>query len=321
MKKVLKIAGIILGVIALIVVGFVTYIYADGIPRYKAENIELKVEVTPQRVENGERIASMLCIKCHAAENGKLTGRQLKDIPKEFGEVYSKNITQDKNAGIGGWTDGQIMYLLRTGVKPDGQYLPPYMPKFPLVADEDLKDIIAWLRSDRACVQPAAAEAPESKPSFLVKFLAHVAFKALPYPRQEIMRPDTNNAVVLGKYIVNGQIACFACHSRDFKTMNVLEPEKSEGYCGGGNPMLNMEGQIVPTANITFDETGIAGYTEDEFVAAVRYGKKRNGEMARYPMVPHVQLTDKEVKAIYAYLKTIPKIHNEVKSAGAVTAN
>ena len=90
--------------------------------------------------------------------------------------------------------------------------------------------------------------------------------------------------------------------------MNELEPTKSEGYCGGGNPMLNMKGEVVYSTNITFDETGIANYTEDEFLQAVKYGKKKNGEMLRYPMVPHTQLTDTEVKAIYAYLKTIPKL-------------
>ena len=314
MKKFLKFTGIILGMIVLIVLCFASYIYIDGIPKYPVKQVELKVEVTPQRVANGDRIASMLCVQCHSNEKGILTGKLLKDIPKEFGEIYSKNLTHDPEIGIGNWTDGQLMTLLRTGVKPDGQYLPLYMPKFPLVADEDLKDIIAWLRSDMPCVQDCKEEAPASKPSFFVKFLSHVAWKPLPFPLKEIVRPDTADLVALGKYIVNGQIACFACHSKDFKTINFLEPEKSEGYCGGGNPLLNLEGQVIPSRNITFDEeTGIGKYTEEDFINAVKYGKRKNGDMLRYPMIPHVRLTDTEVKGIYAYLKTIPKLKTPVK--------
>jgi hypothetical protein len=77
--------------------------------------------------------------------------------------------------------------------------------------------------------------------------------------------------------------------------------------------MTDKDGKEIVTSNVTFDETGIAKYTEDEFIQAVKYGKKRNGQMVRYPMFPHIQLTDGEVKAIFAYLKTVPKIKNEIK--------
>ena len=257
----------------------------------------------------------MLCVECHSNKEGILTGKYLTDVPKEFGELYSRNITRDPEAGIGSWTDGELYYLLRTGVKKDGQYTPPYMVKFPLASDEDVKSIIAFLRSDNYCVRPSKEEPPAPKPSLLVKFLTHVvpAFKPLPLPEKEIPLPDTNNVVEHGKYLVIGMYGCYACHSKDFKTMNVLEPEKSEGYCGGGNPLLDKEGNVIPSSNLTFDETGIAKYTEDEFIQAVKYGKKRNGGLVRYPMFPHIQLSDREVKAIFSYLKTVPKIKNEIK--------
>lgn len=79
--------------------------------------------------------------------------------------------------------------------------------------------------------------------------------------------------------------------------------------------MPNLEGQIIPSSNITFDEeTGIGKkYTEAQFVDAVKLCKKPDGSTLRYPMQPHITLTDYEVKAVYAYLKTIPKIKNQVK--------
>lgn len=314
MKRFLKIAGIILGIILLVVLSFASYIQFSDIPDGEKKAVEMKVELSPERIANGQRIANMLCVQCHSDEQGKLTGKLLKDLPKEFGEIYSMNITQDKEKGIGTWTDGELYYFLRTGVRKDGKFSPPYMPKFLTMADDDLKDIIAWLRSDAYGVQATSEEAPASKPSFLTKLLCRVAFppSAFPYPKAEIKKPDTTSLVKLGEYVLNGLTGCYACHSKDFKTNNDLEPAKSAGYCGGGNPMLNLQGEVVVSSNITFDETGIGNYSEDDFIQAVKYGKKKSGEMVRYPMFPHTGLTDQEVKAIYAYLKTIPQINNKV---------
>lgn len=307
MKTTLKVLGALLALVILFVAGFLAYVNFKSPKSYTVPVSNLTVEVTPERVANGQRMASMLCIQCHANDQNQLTGKLMKDVPAEFGQVYSKNITAHPDFGIGKWTDGEIYTMLRTGIKPDGT-TGLFMPKFPLMADEDVKDIIAWLRSEDYSLAPVADEAPATQASLLGKFLRDFVFKPTPMPSAPIARPDTNNLVALGEYVVNKQIACFACHSKDFKTMNELEPTKSEGYCGGGNPMLNMQGEVVYSTNITFDETGIANYTEDEFVQAVKYGKKKNGEMVRYPMVPHTQLTDTEVKGIYAYLKTIPKL-------------
>jgi mono/diheme cytochrome c family protein len=310
MKKFFKVTGIVLGGILVFILLFALYIQIDGIPKYAPPVVDLKVEITPERIAQGQKIASMECIACHAAEDGKLTGRYLKELPKEFGEIYSRNITNDKELGIGTWTDGEIYALLRTGIKRDGQYIPPYMAKFPLASDEDLYSVIAWLRSDSYGVQATPTEAPESKPSFLVKFLSHVAFKPLPYEGKPIAQADTNDVVAHGKYLATAVYGCYACHSADFKTMNEVEPEKSGGFFGGGNQMTDLNGNVIVTTNLTFDNTGIAQYNEGEFIQAVKTGRKRSGAQTRYPMFPHTQLTDNEVSAIFAYLKTVPKISN-----------
>jgi mono/diheme cytochrome c family protein len=312
MKKFFKITGITLGSLFLCIVLFALYANITGIPKYEVQQMDLKVEITPERVAQGQKIASMECIACHAAQDGKLTGRYLKELPAEFGEIHSRNITNDPEVGIGSWTDGEIYMLLRTGIKRDGQYIPPYMAKFPLASDEDLYSVIAWLRSDNFLVQGSKTEAPESKPSLLTKILSRVAFKPLPYAGKPVSQPDTTNVEAHGKYLATAVYGCYACHSADFKTMNEMEPEKSGGYFGGGNMMADLQGNPVPTTNLTFDETGIVRYTPEEFIQAVKYGKKKNGEPTRYPMFPHTQLTDNEVTAIYAYLKTVPKIQNKL---------
>jgi hypothetical protein len=218
-------------------------------------------------------------------------------------------------AGIGKWTDGDLIYFIRTGVKPDGQYVPPYMPKLIHISDEDLYSIIAFLRSANNWVQADNTRQPSSKPSFLTKFLVTInAMKPFNYPKSSIPPPDTTDIVKWGKYISCYQLECYSCHSKDFAKNDYLTPENSPGYFGGGNEMYNLEGKKMLTLNITPDEnTGIGTWTEDQFIKAVKSGLVPDGGPAlRYPMQPYSNLSDAEVKAIYAYLKTIPKLNHKV---------
>ncbi len=314
MKTLFKILGGLVLLVLVAVGGFVAYIAIEGVPKYPVKPPDLKVESTPERVARGKLISNMLCSQCHLdLKSGRLTGHRLPDLPAEFGAAYSKNITHDKTVGIGSWTDGEIAFLLRTGIRRDGQYTPPWMPKLPRIKDEDINSIIAFLRSDDSLVQADASPDRESEPSFLVKFLTHVAFKPFAYPSAPIQAPDTADKVAFGRYLAQDAFDCFACHSGDFKKMNDREPEKSFRFFGGGNPMVDLTGRIVNTANLTPDgETGIGKWTEAHFVKALREGIRPDGRILRYPMARCPEFTEGEAAAIYAYLKTIPPIHYEV---------
>lgn len=314
MRKLLKILGIALLVVIGLAAGFAGYVAAKGIPKYEKGNLQVKVEVTPEKVARGRKYATTLCASCHGdPTTHRLTGKQLIDAPKEFGEIYSKNITQDPNKGIGSWTDGELIYLLRTGIDRTGQYLPPWMAKYPHLSDDDLESIVAFLRSDDPLVAAAAVDPPgKTRPSFLSKFLTHTVFKPLPMPASRIETPDKADKVAYGHYL-SSSLGCFGCHSADFKTMNELEPEKSAGYYGGGNPLLDQMGSVVPSANITpDDETGIGKWTEADFVRALRYGVRPDKTVLVYPMEPMPALTEEDAAALYAYLKTVPKIRKAV---------
>jgi len=269
---------------------------------------------TPESLVRGKKLTSTLCAGCHKSQQtGKLTGMKMLDAPKEFGAIYSQNITNDKTYGIGDWTNAEIVYLLRTGILRNGKYSPPYMAKLPNMADEDINAIMSFLRSDDPLVAADATPDQPCEPSFLTKFLSNVAFKPFEMPEQSIPMPDPKNKIELGKYLVTN-FECFSCHSADFKTNDFLNPEMSAGYFGGGNKTLNQDGQIVPTANLTPDnETGIGSWTEARFIKALKSGQLEGQSSLQYPMMPYTLLTDWEASAIYAYLKTIPPIHNKVE--------
>lgn len=315
MRKVLKAVLLVIAGLVVLVAIAAAIISFRGIPKYEAKKADVKIEYTPARVEQGAKLASMLCRSCHYNTlTNRFTGRELTEVT-QFGKIYSKNITSHPDAGIGKWTDGELVYFLRTGIKPNGQYVPPYMPKLVHISDEDMSSIIAFLRSDNEWVKADAAKQPECKPSFLTKFLTNIgAFKPFPYPDKPIPQPDTTNPVRHGEYIALYQLECYICHSKDFAKNDYLVPSKSEGFFGGGNKLFDMEGKPVSTLNITMDEqTGIGKWTEDEFVKAVKFGTLPGNQPAlRYPMLPYSNLADNEARAIYAYLKTVPKQNNKV---------
>ena len=70
-------------------------------------------------------------------------------------------------------------------------------------------------------------------------------------------------------------------------------------------------------ANITSDGTGIGNWTEHNFITAMRTGKIKGLENGR-PMLPPMpwfnfrNMTDEDLKAIFAYLKTTNPVANIV---------
>jgi mono/diheme cytochrome c family protein len=188
------------------------------------------------------------------------------------------------------------------------------MPKFPHLSDEDISDIVAYLRSDRPEVQPSDKIQPKAKPSFLGKALTKLVFRPLPYEGEPITAPPVTDKVAYGAYIANSKLDCFSCHSEDFKTQNILEPQKTPGFYGGGNRFEDYE-EVIFSANITPDvETGIGSWTEENFTNVLKFGVKPDGTPVRAPMVPYPLLSDDDISAIWAYLQTIPTLKNDVKA-------
>src|SRR5712691_4416175 len=85
---------------------------------------------------------------CHTPpkEQANAGGRRY-DGP--FGTVYSSNITPDRQTGLGGWTDEQIITAIRLGRRPNGERLLPVhpYPVFNGMAEEDVRVIVAFLRT------------------------------------------------------------------------------------------------------------------------------------------------------------------------------
>jgi len=116
MKKVFKVLGILIGLVALLAAAGAAYIHVDGIPTYEAHPPDIKVTADSAMVAEGTRLASMLCKRCHLADNGLLEGNRIDDLPPMFGKAWSANITRDTKYGSGRIQMGNLCICFAQGL-------------------------------------------------------------------------------------------------------------------------------------------------------------------------------------------------------------
>jgi mono/diheme cytochrome c family protein len=95
------------------------------------------------------------CMECHTPfVNGRQDfanslGKGGREFPGPWGKSVSRNITSDREAGLGDWTDAQIKDAITKGVHKDGSKLKPPMGfgYYAKMKDGDLNDVIAYLRT------------------------------------------------------------------------------------------------------------------------------------------------------------------------------
>jgi len=141
-----------------------------------------------------------------------------------------------------------------------------------------------------------------------------------------------------GKYLVD-TLACHDCHTP--KKMGANGPELDTARLLSGHPEQDKLPAPPPAtagpwavtttwdltawsgpwgvtypANLTPDDnTGIGIWTEDMFMKAIRTGRHMGVSRAIRPPMPwqvYAKLTDDDLRSVYAYLRSVPPIHNRV---------
>jgi mono/diheme cytochrome c family protein len=230
-----------------------------------------------------------------------------------FGTVYSSNITPDRETGIGGWTDDQIITAIRLGRRPNGERMLPVHPYtvFNGMAEEDLRAVVAYLRT----LPPVNRPTPPKKitvPLFETVFLP--AWLAAFAPRETPPPTAPTSGVARGEYLVRAVGHCGECHTPRTITMATDNSRFLAGNPKGKGP----EGVEVP--NITPDkETGLT-WTVQQIAEYLGTGNKPDGDVAGSLMGEMIQgttaglkdLTESDRLAIAQYLKTIPAVRNKI---------
>ena len=244
---------------------------------------QMTVERTPERVERGKHIVGNWCVGCHSPtkELPAIGGVDIaKEIPPPIGSLTSANLTP---AGrIKDWSDGEIFRAIREGVDPQGNKLLVMSAQYArYLSDEDLKSVIAFLRTQ----EPAGEPTPPEYLTFLGVAMAGAdMFPSIKEPPPEtVASVPRDTTVAYGKYMASW-MNCRECHGPNLA-----------GVTGG---------MLGPAPSLRVAQT----WTTEQFLETMRTGVTPHGkklDSLRMPWRNISRFGEDEVRAIHAYLKTV----------------
>ncbi|MBO9616952.1 MAG: c-type cytochrome [Dyadobacter sp.] len=182
----------------------------------------------------------------------------------------------------------------------------------------------------------AYTKAPETHK----QLIRNLSETAVPADKQHVVASE--DAVRRGEYLVT-VMGCADCHSPKKMTPQGPAPDMDRFLSGynSAQPLGKVDQSIIKTgewvvfngqstafagpwgvsfaANLTPDETGIGTWTFDQFNTAMRKGKFKGlpNTRALLPPMPwpnYMNMTDADMRAVFAYLKSIKPVSNVVPS-------
>jgi mono/diheme cytochrome c family protein len=259
---------------------------------YAVSDPPLTVARDAATVARGEHIFQTRgCGDCHGhAGEGKL----LFDAGP-VARVVPPNITV--GGRLKGMSPDQIAAAIRHGVAANGRPL-VFMPAedFHEMSDEDVASVVAYLQQ-----LPASANDPgplEVRPLGRILWLFG-KFPLLPAehidhsPRAR-SAPAMAATAEYGKYLAQG---CTGCHGANFAGQHVP----------GTPPDFPSSQNLTPAA--------IGSWQEADFFRAIRTGKRPDGSDIKtfMPWQTYAKMSDVELSALWAYLKTLPPVESKKK--------
>lgn len=248
---------------------------------------------------------------CHTVPRGTPhVGGRAFSIP--LGKVYATNITQDKETGIGSWSDTEIRDSIVKGIRPKGERLLPVMPydAYSGMAEEDLKALVAYVRT----LKPMRKETPTLKVwlPFFRSLFTPLWLKLFGRFSSPPAKAPTSG-VERGRYLVEHVSLCGDCHTpRNFLGV----PNRDLHLAGTRSGPF---GEKIP--NITPEKvTGIGDWSRQEIADFLLTGNKPNSDYALDLMAEVIEGTPlgfknmkrEDALAIADYLKTIRPIYNKI---------
>lgn len=319
MKKLLKIAAIL--IVCLLGAGMATFVWASAssakvlartiethsvdfpvpFPLAEAEVADLGLDEEGARrvaleraIERGRHLVASryACSECHGAD---FSGGVMIDAPI-MGRIFGPNLTSGAGSRTTGYTAADWDRVVRHGVLPDGR--PAAMPSedFQLMSDQELSDIIAFIQGQ----PPVDNEVARVRLGPLGRVL--IATGRLPLSADRITSHDEPHAaappaaevsVEFGRHLAG---VCTGCHGEDM----------AGGPIPGGDPSW------PPARNLTPHTSGLAGWSYEEFVTAMRDVRRPDGTALQPPMslvAPFAQnMSDVEMEAMWLYLRSLPPV-------------
>ena len=291
MRLLLRRAGIIVGALLLVVVVGAAVMYGVSerklSKRYDVTPASIAIPTDSAAIERGEYLARAVttCALCHAEDGG---GSLYADMGP-MGVIAGPNLTRGRG-GIGNdFSDADWVRAIRHGVRRDGTSL-IVMPSevFTHLSDADLGAIIAYLKQ----LPPVDREVPTTRFGPMGRaLLAAGKLNILVAPKtKEVARASVapQPTIEYGRYLADIS-GCHGCH----------------GYGLSGGRVAGPPG-LPPASNLTV--TGLGPWTEQDFVTALREGKRPDGTQLDefMPWKVYRGMRDLELRALWLYLRSRP---------------
>lgn len=289
-RKILKIAGIFLGVIIVLTGAFYAKAYYNTEARinkvYQVEVQALQVTADSAQIAYGARLTvAKGCRDCHGDDLG---GKIFID-DKALGRVVAKNLTKGRGGLPADHAVSDWVLALKHGIRKDGKPL-LIMPahEYTLLTESDMAAIIAYAQQ----VPKVDRELPTHSLGPLARILTDMnklpllPAEMIDHSKPLIKEVKAEISVEFGKYLT---AACQGCHRENMQGGEPIAP---------GFPVV---------ANIS--SSGNPGkWSEQQFINTLRTGKTPEGKILKPSEMPWNMTkayTDTELKAIYLYLESI----------------
>lgn len=319
MKKFFKIVLRVVGVLVLLIGAFAVYIQFSYNKKFNDTPYptNIKASADPAVIARGKYLVygPAHCASCHTDKGQEAVVDQGQEVPLAGGfEIHlplcvlrPRNITPDKETGIGNLTDAEIARTLRYNVNSKGEALIPVMP-FNDMSDEDMIAVISYLRAQA----PVKHEVKPTEYNFLGKAIKFFLIKpTMPNgtPPQMVTR---DSSAAYGKYLATSVANCYGCHTeRDLKTGAFIGKPFAGGFIF--EPSEESNGWEFVSPNLTPDnETGrIAAWDQAAFCKRIHSGRVfKNSPM---PWGPFSRMDESDMKAIHNFLRSVEPVNNKIE--------
>jgi len=324
---------ILLGLLILVVLvvgGFAIFVMTKWDKTYDIPYPDLKTTTDSAVIAHGDYLVHgpAHCVECHvgsveamiSADKGNPEPLQggVAFVLGPLGTIYPKNLTPDKETGIGRYEDKEIFRMMRHGVKPNGRASLPLMMPFWNMADDDLVAIVSYFRS----TQPVRHFVPEPQWTTLGKVIRSISptfepiYNPTPPAKAPAMAPTVERGEYLARYVAN----CVGCHTeRDPKTFEAIDKEFAGGMEFEPFPELHKalnvpmdlwarSPNITPYANSAFSKFK----TKEEWINRFR-NERRKIPSSPMPWGQFATMTDEDLEALYVYLHSLAPVEKDIE--------
>lgn len=289
-KYLVAFIGSILG-IALVAILVLNIIAQNRLnKRYELEIEPITIPDDASARARGEHLVRAVssCISCHGADLG---GQEFIDEPI-LGQIYAPNLTSGKGGKASHYSSEEWVRVLRHGVDQTGRPL-LFMPSqyFRYYSDADLAAIVAYIKS----APPVDRETPPRRLSLTGRILLglgvieEIPAEMIDHRNMPPQPPQADFSPEYGEFLVTVG-TCKNCHGENL----------AGGQVGPDDPFapnLTPGGELV-------------GWTEEDLFTLIRTGVHPSGRMID-PLMPWQSfrnMTDNELRAIWAYLQELPAL-------------